>query len=91
MLGLSEETETRLEKGEIPVPDETVRDRFDRLKAILQKAAGVMQLDYIPTWVENPSPACAEIGARAPVDLMERGDYEAVEDLLFFLGSGVPY
>jgi hypothetical protein len=23
--------------------------------------------------------------------LMERGDYDAVEDLLFFLGSGVPY
>jgi hypothetical protein len=58
--------------------------------AILKKAASAMRPAYVPTWVERPSPACAELGARAPVDLMERGDYDEVEALLFELGSGVP-
>ena len=31
----------------------------------------MMRRDYILTWLEKPSPACAEIGARAPIDLLE--------------------
>ena len=49
-----------------------------------------MRKSYLPTWLEKPNEACAELGANAPVDLMERGDYDAIEDMIFFFGSGVP-
>ena len=89
-LGLSQAAFERWEEGEAPV-DLQVLSQLGRVKAILEKAARTMRRDYVPTWVEKPSPACEELGARAPIDLMERGDYDAVDDLLFFLGSGVPY
>jgi hypothetical protein len=90
MLGVSDAALTRLERGDEPL-DVAVLARVERIRKILEKAAEVMRREYIPTWVEKPSAACEEIGALAPIDLMEKGDFEAVEDLLFFLGSGVPY
>ena len=62
-----------------------------RLKAVLKRAAGVMRTSYIPAWLEKPSEACAELGAATPLDLLARGDFQAVEDLLYYLGSGVPF
>jgi hypothetical protein len=47
--------------------------------------------DYIATWLEQPSEACADLGVKAPADLFARKDYEAVEDMIFFLGSGVAF
>jgi hypothetical protein len=90
MLGLSE-GELALREKEQAAAGAAVRERFRRVERILQKAAAAMRREYVPTWIDQPSPACAEFGARAPIDLMERGDYDTVENLLFFLGSGVPY
>jgi transcriptional regulator with XRE-family HTH domain len=89
MLGISPSALARLEKGEAP-SDASILARFGKVKAILKRAAGTMRREYLPTWIEKPSEACSELGANAPIDLMERGDYDAVTDLLFFLGSGVP-
>jgi hypothetical protein len=90
MFGFSDAALTRLERGDEPL-DMAGLARVERIRKVLEKAAEVMRREYIPTWVEKPSAACAEIGASAPLDLMEKGDFEAIEDLLFFLGSGVPY
>jgi hypothetical protein len=90
MLGLSKADLALWEKGELPA-DLVGLTRLERLKRLLKRAAEVMRPEYVPIWVEKASPACAEIGAQAPIDLMEKGDYDAVEDLLFLLGSGVPY
>ena len=89
MLGVSVTTLGQLENGHGLSP--TQCKTVERVEIILAKAVQAMHRDYLPTWLEKPSPACAEIGARAPIHLIERGDYDAVEDLLFFLGSGVPY
>jgi transcriptional regulator with XRE-family HTH domain len=89
-LGVSERSLARIEAGGCPIESQ-MRDRLKRLRRILRKAAAAMRREYIPTWIERASPACAEIGAAAPVDLMERGDYDAVDSLLFYLGSGVAF
>jgi transcriptional regulator with XRE-family HTH domain len=89
MLGTTEAELDRLESGTGPA-GLTKLARVRQVVAILKKASSTMRLEYVPTWIERPSPACAELGARAPIDLMERGDYGEVEALLYYLGSGVP-
>jgi len=90
MASFSPAALARWEKGQRP-SDLKERNRIERVATILVRAAGVMRRNYILTWLEKPSPACAEIGARAPIDLLERGDYDTVEEMLLLLGSGVPY
>jgi DNA-binding transcriptional regulator YiaG len=90
ILGVSVAALGQLENGQAGL-SAAQRKTVERVEKILARAAQAMHREYIPTWLEKPSPACAEIGARAPIDLIERGDYDTVEDLLFFLGSGVPY
>jgi hypothetical protein len=77
------------ERGGHPGTDERAKVR--KLEAILKRAAGAMRMSYLPTWLTTPSNACAELGAATPLELLGRGDYAAVEDLLYSLGSGVPF
>jgi transcriptional regulator with XRE-family HTH domain len=90
MLGVSDAMLARLERGDEPL-DKAALARVERIRKVLEKAAEVMRREYIPNWVKEPSAACKEIGASAPIDLLAKGDFDSVEDLLFFLGSGVPY
>jgi DNA-binding transcriptional regulator YiaG len=86
MLGITETTLAKWEKGQGPFD----LAKIIRVKKILEMAARSMNPAYVATWITQPSPACAEIGVNAPLDLLERNDCDAVEDLLFYLGSGVP-
>jgi len=89
MLGVSDGTLARWEKaGGAGGTGRAAKIR--RVAKILKGLAQVMRASYIPTWLEAPNPACAEIGVGAPVELMERGHYETIEGMIFFLGSGVP-
>jgi transcriptional regulator with XRE-family HTH domain len=90
MLGVSDAALARLERGDGQL-DKPALARVERIRRVLGKAVEVMRREYIPTWVKKPSAACKELGASAPIDLMEKGDFDSIEDLLFFLGSGVPY
>ena len=54
-------------------------------------APASLRAEFIPHWLETPNPACAELDARAPVDLMARGEYQAIENMIFFFESGVPF
>jgi hypothetical protein len=65
-------------------------DRVDHVVRILHGLARVMQKSFIPTWLAQPNAACKEIGIASPLDLLERGDYAAVEDMLYYLESGTP-
>jgi DNA-binding transcriptional regulator YiaG len=90
MLGVAEVTLAKWEEGkEQPTTDQVTK--IKRVANLLKGLSQVMHLSYIPTWLEKPSAACADRGAGTPVDLMERGDYEAIEDMIFFFGSGVPF
>jgi hypothetical protein len=89
MLGLTDRILARGEKEGGPGGTDRAA-KIRRVAKILKGLAQVMRASYIPTWLEAPNPACAEIGVGAPVELMERGHYETIEGMIFFLGSGVP-
>ena len=87
-LGVTEATLHDWETG-AGSPNVQERAKAWKFERILRRAAGAMRRSYILTWLEAPSEACAELGAATPLALLERGDYEAVENLLYYLGSGV--
>jgi hypothetical protein len=64
--------------------------RLGRVARILEGLGRVMRRAFIPTWIVQPNDACKEIGARTPLDLFARGDYEALEDMVWYLESGTP-
>jgi DNA-binding transcriptional regulator YiaG len=90
MLGTSEPLLERWQAGE-EQPDTAARARIAKVEQLLKRLALVMRHDFIPTWLETPNDACKEAGARTPLDLMERGDYEQIEDMIFYFESGVPF
>jgi DNA-binding XRE family transcriptional regulator len=89
-VGVTEATLHAWEKG-AGSPSAHERAKVRKFERILRKAARAVRRSYLPTWLETPSEACAELGAATPLALLEKGDYEAVEDLLYYLGSGVPF
>jgi hypothetical protein len=66
------------------------RRRIDRVAAILKRLARVMRRSFVPTWIEQPNKVCTELGVRTPLDLFERRDYQALEDMVFSMESGTP-
>jgi hypothetical protein len=46
-----------------------------------------MKDEYIPTWLTSTNDAC---DGRAPAACMKDGDYQTVEDLVYFLQAGEP-
>ena len=89
-LGVTEAALQDWEKG-AGSPGIQERAKVRKLERILRRAAGALRRSYLPTWLETPSEACAELGAATPLALLGKGDYEAVEDLLYYLGSGVSF
>jgi transcriptional regulator with XRE-family HTH domain len=89
MIGVSEVALRRWEEG-TGQPDGAAVERFERVGRVLGGLARVMRKPFIPTWLEQPNDACKEVGAGTPLDLLERGDFAAVEDMIFYLESGVP-
>ncbi len=64
--------------------------RVKRVASILARLAGIMRRSFIPTWLEQPNNACKEVGVRMPLDLLEKGDYETIEDMIWYVESGTP-
>jgi hypothetical protein len=89
MLGVTEPTLATWVAGKPASAKDAAKTQ--RVGAILKTLTGVMRRSFIPTWLAQPNPACAELDARNPLDLMSRGDYETVEGMLFHLGSGVAF
>jgi DNA-binding transcriptional regulator YiaG len=77
------------EKGLVSL-DADAEQRIGRVAAILEGLAQVIRRTYVAIWLVQPNDACKEIGAHAPLDLFKCGDYEAVEDMVFYLESGSP-
>ena len=86
MLGVPGATLPKWEKG-VALPDAACLEKVRRVRRILEGLARVMKKNFIVTWLTSPNEACA---GRAPVDLLEKGHYEAVEDLVYFLEAGEP-
>jgi hypothetical protein len=70
--------------------DDSALAGIHRIGRLLSRLARVMQKTFISTWLVKANDSCKEVGARAPVVLLENGDYRAVEDMVFYLESGVP-
>jgi hypothetical protein len=90
MLGVTPATLARWELGEAN-PGAAEQARIKRVAAILRKLAGVMRPGFIPTWLTSPNESCKALGAQTPLALLARGDYEDIEDSIFFMGSGVAF
>jgi len=86
MLGVSEPTLTKWHKGSASL-DAPAAARVKRLAGILTALARVMKKSFIPTWLTSPNDACE---GRAPADLLAQGDYESIEDIVYFLEAGEP-
>jgi DNA-binding transcriptional regulator YiaG len=89
MLGVSEATWAKWKAGS--QLSSANLGRVLRVARILRKLERSVRRDYIATWLEQPSKACADLGVSTPADLFARRDYDAIEDMIFFLGSGVAF
>jgi transcriptional regulator with XRE-family HTH domain len=90
MAGVSPTALAAWEQGKTVRLDDQARGRLGRVTRILEGLARVMQRRFIPTWLRQPNAACEEAGARTPLDLFERADYETLEDMVWYLESGTP-
>jgi putative toxin-antitoxin system antitoxin component (TIGR02293 family) len=61
-------------------------ERIAELSSIVSRASAVMRPEYIPVWLSKPVPA---LGFEKPMDLVARGDYRQVAELLGELETGV--
>jgi DNA-binding transcriptional regulator YiaG len=74
------------EKGtSLPAPGSVAK--IKRLEKIIEGLSRAMKKDFISTWLRSPNDACE---GKAPLDLLAEGDYESVEDLVYFLEAGEP-
>jgi len=85
-LHASDTALAKWEKGTTRPPPDSIAE-IKRLKKIVEGLAGVMKKKFIPTWLRTPNDGCE---GKAPLDLLAEGDYEYVEDLVYFLEAGEP-
>src|SRR5262249_42225428 len=90
MTGVSQKALAEWEQDEAASLDDESFGRIGRVAHILVGLARVMRRAFIPTWIEQPNDACKEIGAGSPLDLFKKGDYETLEDMVWYLKSGTP-
>ena len=89
ILGVTEGTLAKWEAGS---PLSTARSaHLLAVARILRKLERSVRRDYIATWLGQPSQACADLGVEVPADLFASKKYEAIGDMIFFLGSGVAF
>jgi len=54
-------------------------DRVAELSAVVERLARVMDADYIPVWLSKPVEA---LGDEKPIELLRRGEYQPVMQLV---------
>lgn len=86
ILDVSEPTLAKWQKGSAS-PAAAAAARVKRLEGILAGLARVMKKSFISTWLTSPNDACER---RSPADLLAQGDFEAIEDIVYFLEAGEP-
>src|SRR5665213_93906 len=84
LLGVADAT---LANWEIKAPGAAPLIKIKKVEKILNRLARVMKTDYIPTWLTSPNNAC---DGRTPAACLKDGDYQTVEDLVYFLQAGEP-
>src|SRR5947209_8284495 len=90
MTGLSRNTLAKWEQDPTVRLDDEAVGRVARVAHILKGLARVMRRAFIPTWIGQPNAACREIGVTRPLDLYGNRDYETLEDMIWYLESGMP-
>jgi uncharacterized protein (DUF2384 family) len=67
-------------------PTGTRAARLVELSAIVEQATRVLDHDYVPVWLNKP---VAALGGDKPIELIARGEYRRVAELLAGLESPV--
>ena len=86
LIGVPEATLANWEKGNGKADAASVK-RLKKVEALLNRLARVMRRGYIARWLARPNRAC---GGDTPLQVLERQDYQTIEDMIFFFESGVP-
>ena len=81
--GLSSVARQRTESS---APTRQAEDRLLELEAVVDLAGRVMHEDAARRWMRSPNP---DLGDEKPIDLVEKGQYQRVVDLLLALAEGV--
>jgi DNA-binding transcriptional regulator YiaG len=89
MVGVPSKVLTAWEANQVSLKGAAAA-RLKRVSTILARLAGIMQPAFVPKWLERPNNACQEIGVRSPLHLFEEGDYETIEDMIWYAESGTP-
>ena|SRR5947209_6434956 len=90
LLQVSEATLAKWDGGK-GQPDADALKRIERAGELLQGLARVMRAGFISTWLESPNDACKEAGGHTPLDLIQRGDYARIEQMIYFFEAGEPF
>ena len=61
--------------------------KIRNLQRLLRGLKRVVRAKSILPWLQKPNPA---FGGRMPIQLLEAGEYEPLERMIFYLESGVP-
>lgn len=59
-------------------------ERLVELSAIIDRLAGVLEVDYVPVWLNRPLTA---LGHRKPIDVLAGGGYEELSRIVAVLES----
>lgn len=85
LLGVSERSLAKFEKGEVP---SDVIKRQVHAVARLQEALGrVMEVDQVGQWFQQPNEA---FNGLTPLEVVERGEIDRLWAMVYELESGVP-
>ena len=73
-------------RTEQTAPRRQAEDRLLELGAVVDLAGRVMRDDAARMWMRSPNP---DLGYEKPIDLVGKGQYQRVVDLLLALAEGV--
>jgi hypothetical protein len=64
------------------------RKKIQRILSLLDRLTGVMRKRFIATWLQNPNPAAKDL---SPLQLLEQGKYDHVEEMIYRFEAGEPF
>lgn len=73
-------------KADQAVPRREAEERLLELRAVVDLARNVMRDDAARLWMRSPNP---DLGYDKPLDLIAKGRYQGVIDLLLAIAEGV--
>jgi DNA-binding transcriptional regulator YiaG len=89
MLGITQTTLASWESsGKV---GESSRRKIKIVSDQLKQLSELIPKNRFAQWLTTPNQACAAAGGKTPLDLMEKGRYDKIDQFICLMGSGVAY